>query len=115
MMGLNTDPSTDNTYTSIDYAWYIFGPYERGMDSPRNAIAYESGVNRGSLGTHTDNTVFSLEYQEPNIIYSMDGLVKRSVYAGYGLTFYIDSSFYGYDPVGYGSIVTGKQIGRAHV
>lgn len=111
MMGLNTDPSTNATYTSIDYAWYIFGPYERAIDSPRNAIVYESGVNLGSFGTHTDNTVFSLEYQEPNIIYSMDGLVKRSVYAGYGLTFYIDSSFYGYDPVGYGNRgVTGTSV-----
>jgi hypothetical protein len=103
MVGLNTDPSTDANQSSIDYAVYSYGPHTSGanLNNPRQFIAYGSNVNFGSLentGTNysaLDNSICEIEYNEPNIIYRVNGAVKRTLYAGYGKTYYMDSSFYG--------------------
>jgi hypothetical protein len=61
---------------------------------------YESGNSRNSITNGAsnysayDNTVCEVEYIDPNIVYRVDGVVKRTVFAGYGRTFYFDSSFY---------------------
>ena len=103
MVGLNSDPSTNSSFSSIDYALYNYGPYAAGavLNNSRAIYYYQGGVGTGTLqssGTNYsafDNSVFEIEYKEPNIVYSMDGVVKRTVYSGYGKTYYMDSSFYG--------------------
>lgn len=103
MVGLNTDPSTDADYGSIDYAFYSLGPHSAGanLNITRQFRVYESGVligiieNAGTNYSALDNSVCEVEYSEPNIIYRVGGVVKRTVYAGYGKTYYMDSSFYG--------------------
>jgi hypothetical protein len=86
MVGLNTDPTLDASYTSIDYAWY-----------PQNGGAlsiYESGSPAGSYGTYTTSTVLAITYDGVNIRYWKDGVVQRTVARSIGSALYLDSSFY---------------------
>jgi hypothetical protein len=100
MMGLAANPAASNYYDNIDYAVYSYGSSSTVYTIPRRYIAYESGTQQTNLTTATsnysayDNTVFEVEYTEPNIVYRVDGVVKRTVFAGYGRTFYFDSSFF---------------------
>lgn len=104
MAGLNSDPATNPDYTSIDYAVYSYGSHS-GNAVSRRIFPYESGINignteRGDLVNTTtdhtayDNTVFEIEYSEPNIVYRVDGVEKQRVYAGYGNTYNFDTSFF---------------------
>ena len=99
MAGLNSDPATNASFTSIDYAIYSYGPFLGGLAS-RRLIAYESNKQGPDLVTASadssfhDNTVCEIEYAEPNIVYRVNGVSYRTVYAGYGLTFYADTSGY---------------------
>jgi hypothetical protein len=100
MVGLAGN-TTGASYTGIDYAVYSYGPYFGAPTASRLIRAYESGSavsgDFGNAGTNFsayDNTVFEIEYAEPDIVYRMDGVEKRRVYAGYGNTYYFDSSFY---------------------
>ncbi|MBM3202281.1 hypothetical protein FJZ55_00020 [Candidatus Woesearchaeota archaeon] len=102
MVGLNTDPNTNASYASIDYAFYSYGPNGANPTQERRIIAYESGASKGDMETPAgpnysafDTSVFEIEYKEPDIIYRINGVQKRRVYSGYGKTYYMDSSFYG--------------------
>jgi len=104
MMGLATNPAASNYYDNIDYAVYSYGSSGTAYTISRQYLVYESGNSRGAITTGAnatsnyfayDNTVCEVEYTEPNIVYRVDGVVKRTVFAGYGRTFYFDSSFYG--------------------
>lgn len=92
MVGINSDPTTNNSNSSIDYAWYV---YQDG-----NAYIQENGVQREEspgnyiFGSYTSNTVFSIQYDGEYVRYYMDGVLKRSISAGSGIRFYVDSSFY---------------------
>jgi len=101
MVGLNTDPNTDENWSSIDYAIYSVGSYSTTTYN-RKFYVYENGygsyetlLSTGTNFSGLDNAVCEVEYVEPNVIYRVDGVVKRTVYAGYGKTYYMDSSFYG--------------------
>lgn len=97
MMGLNQDPSTNTSYSSIDYAWYRNGNYPEYPTGVRRIQIYESQklvYNLNTSPADSDDAVYEIEYTEPNIVYRLNDTPIRSVYAGYGLTFYIDSSFY---------------------
>jgi hypothetical protein len=103
MMGLATNPAASNYFDNIDYAVYSYGSSGTVYTIPRQYLVFESGNNRGAITTGAnatsdysayDNTVCEVEYTEPNIVYRIDGVVKRTVFAGYGRTFYFDSSFY---------------------
>jgi hypothetical protein len=104
-VGLNSDPTTNASISSIDYSFYSYGSYQNTIKA-RRILYYEynptlvSGdlSNAGTNYTAFDNTVFEIEYVEPNIVYRMDGVVKRTVFAGYGRTFYMDSSFHNTTP-----------------
>ena len=104
MAGLNSDPATNPDYSSIDYAVYSYGSHS-GNNVSRRIIPYESGINigstpRGDLVNATtnhaayDNTVFEIEYSEPDIVYRVDGVEKQRVYSGYGNTYNFDTSFF---------------------
>jgi hypothetical protein len=83
MIALNTDPTTDSSYTSLDYAMYC---------AAGTLQAYESGTNVASLGTYTVNDIFAITYDATTIRYLKNGTVLRSV-TNAGRTFYMDSSF----------------------
>ena len=99
VMGLAANPDASNYYNNIDYAVYSYGSNNISYNIPRQYLVYESGTGRGGIVTGAsnysayDNTVCEVEYIDPNIVYRVDGVVKRTVFAGYGRTFYFDSSF----------------------
>jgi hypothetical protein len=101
MMGLNTDPATNASYATIDYAWY---PYYTG-----GVQIYENGSYIGEyFGTYNSSTKFLITYDNSSVRYWIDGRVYLTRTPGSGITFYIDSSFYytgtsGFVDVGFGT------------
>jgi len=88
MMGLNTDPAADNSYASIDYAWYFIA------DGTLNI--YENGaqiLTATTCGSYTTATVLSIVAGPGFVNYYKDGVVIRSIARG-ATTLYFDSSFY---------------------
>lgn len=85
VMGLNSDPSTDQLRDSIDYCFYLTGG---------GAIAiYESGVLiTASVGSYTTSTVLVLRYDGQQVQYIVDGTIVRTVQLR-GAIFFMDSSF----------------------
>ena len=88
MFGLNTDPATDSSYASLDYAVYLLagGTFD----------VYESGnsvTGSGGYGSWTGGDVFAVLYDGHNITYTHNGSVFRTFAAGPGITFFFDSSF----------------------
>lgn len=101
MIGLSETPTSTPGWTGINYAMYSVGPYgPYTTTEPRRIVIYEKGVNAGILVTAGgdidafDNTVFDIEYEEPYVVYRVDGVEQRKVFSGYGKTFYLDSSFH---------------------
>ena len=86
MAGLTTDPKANDSYNTIDYAWYL-----RDV-----AHIYENGSHKGAMGSYTTSTKFTVSYNSAAgiITYLLDGALVRNVSAGVGLTMYFDSSFY---------------------
>lgn len=85
MFGLNTDPTTDANYTSIDYAFYCRSDGTLGV--------YESGTSRGTFGSYAAGDVLVVLYDGANVKYMRNGAVLRSVSAPAGLKLFFDSSF----------------------
>lgn len=86
MAGLNTDPYTDASYGSIDYAWYMIG------DTSLNI--YENGTSIGNYGTYATGDVLSVTYDGTNVKYLKNGAVLRTVAATITAQLFFDSSFY---------------------
>jgi len=87
MFGLNTDQTTDESYGSLDYAWYFA--------ADTNTYIYEDGNNMGSYGSYTTSTKLRIEYNGSWINYLKDGVIVRSRPAKtQNETLYFDSSFY---------------------
>jgi hypothetical protein len=86
MFGLNSDPTTDGSYTSIDFAWYFLG--DGGL------AIYENGTNPSTHGTYTTSTVLSITYDGYNVRYWKDGVIQRTVARAIGVPLYFDTSFY---------------------
>ena len=87
MLGLNSDPTTDANFTSLDFAMYC-----------RNdglLEAYESGSSAGSLGPYAGGDDLSVVYDGAVVRYMRNGAVLREVMAGPDRLFYLDSSFAG--------------------
>jgi hypothetical protein len=84
MAGLNTDPLTDTSYASIDYAFY--------KDNTTNLYVYESGVSKGVIGIWSPTDVLAVIYDGQFVRYLQNGNVLRTVPAAPGLKFYFDSS-----------------------
>lgn len=86
MFGLNTDPTTDSDYVSIDYAWYV--------RNDGTLAVYESGtgINIG-FPAYATGDVLSILYDGVTVRYLHNGLVRRTVTAPAGLRFYFDSAF----------------------
>lgn len=84
MVGLNSDPTTDQTYTGLDYAWYAA--------PDGNAYLYESGTNVFNSGSYTTSTVFEVRHDGKLIKYFKGGALVRQVPVT-NATLFMDSSF----------------------
>lgn len=85
MLGLNTDPATDASYTSIDYAWQC--------RADGVVEIWESGSSQGTQGNYTTQTELAITYDGSNVRYYKDRVLIRTV-AVSSLTLYADASFY---------------------
>ena len=86
MIALNSDPTLDSSYTSLDYAWFFNG-------YGATAI-WESGSQVATpAGGYGSGNVFKIDYDGTNVIYSRDGVALRTVARGLGASLYLDSSF----------------------
>lgn len=84
MFGLNTDPTTNNSYLSIDYAIYFANG---GI-----IYAFENGTNVASLSTYVAGDTCSITYDGQNIRYFKNGTLLRTVARAVGSPLYFDSS-----------------------
>jgi len=85
MLALNTDPLFDASFTSLDYAFFL--------TTAAAVIIYENGSSVGNFGAYNTLTEFSIIYDGYNVKYYKDGIAVRTVTAGIGKIFYLDSSF----------------------
>jgi len=88
MAGLNTDPALNSNYTSLDYAFYL-------SDTGSIQI-YEGGASKGSFGTYTTETLFSIAYDNITVKYYVDNIltyVSVNPSVAPGLKLYFDSAF----------------------
>ena len=88
MMGLTTDPSSNTSYDTIDYAWYCH--------ALGNTYIYENGSSKGAFGgSYFAGDVFTITYDGADVVYYKNGFAYRTVSnVGAGLKLYVDSSFY---------------------
>ena len=72
MMGLNSDPGTNASYLSLDYAWYINGT---------TAQVYESGDDRGSnfYKSLSNNDVLRVVYDGSAVKYYHNNTLVRTI------------------------------------
>lgn len=83
--GLNSDPATDGSYTSIDYALHVTGG---------GTVEYwESGSLVASLGSMIDGDVLEIIYNGSRLRCMRSGLQMRDVALSTAATLYFDSSF----------------------
>lgn len=85
MVGLNTDPTLDHSYASIDYAWYA--------TSGGTLDVYESGASAGLSLAYAAGDVLTVAYDGANVRYMQNGVVRRTLAVAAGLKLYADSSF----------------------
>lgn len=88
MVGLNTDPDTDASYTSLDYAFYL-------TDAGQLHI-YESNVSKGQHGSYVPGDVLSVTYDGTYVRYYTNTLLVRTVAPDWKIDapMFFDSSFY---------------------
>jgi hypothetical protein len=87
MVGLNQDPTTDASYTSLDFAWFLTAS---GL-----LEIWESNVAvlTTGLSYSATSTLLEVRYDGAFVRYYKDGIVLRATYAP-GKKFFLDSSFY---------------------
>ncbi|MCB9902361.1 MAG: hypothetical protein H6826_13545 [Planctomycetes bacterium] len=85
MAGLNSDPATDQSYSSIDFAFYL--------QNDGTVSIYESGNWIGSFGAFTPSTQFAIDYDGATVRYYKDNTLVRAVPLA-GAKLYFDSSIY---------------------
>ena len=97
-VGLNTDPATNASFTSIDYAWYI---------NPSGVTKiFENGADTVTAGTYVIGDVFTITYDGAYIRYYKNAVLARSVAVVITLDLHVDSSIYLVDAV--------SQFGNIH-
>ena len=86
MIALNSDPTLDSSYTSLDYAWFFNGYGQTAIWESNAQVATPAG------GYGAGN-VFKIDYDGTNVIYSRDGVAQRTVARSVSGLLYLDSSF----------------------
>lgn len=84
--GLNSDPTADASYTSIDYAI--------SMTSAGNVGIYINGTNVASPGTYAAGEAFAVEYDGTAVRFWKGVTLLHQVAADPGRTLYLDSAFH---------------------
>jgi hypothetical protein len=85
LAGLNSDPLTDQNYTSLDFAWY--------GDNAAGSHIYENGSFVSSVGAYTEATQFEVKTDGAYVYYYKDGVLSRSV-PSVGRRLFFDCSLY---------------------
>ena len=86
MLGLNTDPVTDASYTSLDYAWFFAGFGSAGI--------WENGVQVVAPNTvYAEYDKFSVEFDGLQIVYRKNGTAVRTVAKAVGSPLHLDTAF----------------------
>lgn len=87
MFGLNTDPKADNSYASLDYAFYF---------SEGTLVIYESAAPVGSFGSYSLLDRFTITYDGQMIRYWKNGSLLRQTPASFSPStpIYGDTSLY---------------------
>ncbi len=88
MLGFNSDPAADNSYCSIDYAWY---PQASGT-----YCIYENCGNPYCGGAYSTNDVFKVFWNPSNnrIEYYVNDVLKYTSGVVPSATLYVDASLY---------------------
>lgn len=87
MLALNSDPTTDANYPSLDYAIYSTG-------APSIEI-YESGAQKAAgLSGGAAGDKLRISYDNTAVRYFVNGTLVRQITAPPGLTLSLDTSFY---------------------
>jgi hypothetical protein len=87
MFGLNSDPTTDASYTSLDFAWYF--------DAGTLRIYESSSLIATIAGGYATSTVLAVAWDGGTVRYYRDGVVIREVvYSSASGPLFFDSSFY---------------------
>jgi len=82
--GLNSDPTSDQNYTSLDYSIQLHST---------GAFIYESGTSTGVSSAIAIGDVFAVVYDGANVRYLRNGAVIRTTPAPVGVAYFFDSSF----------------------
>lgn len=90
MVGLNSDPGTDNSFLSIDGAIYLRSANGGTFDIYENGVSVTGGAG---LGSYLLSDVFSVVYDNASLAYYRNGHLLRRVARGAGQTMHMDSSF----------------------
>lgn len=85
MGGLNEDPATDQSYSSLDFAFYCVGD--------GSLQIYEAGSPVGTFGSYTPSTQLAIDYDGATVRYWKDNALLRAVPLA-GKKLFFDSSFY---------------------
>lgn len=88
MIGLNSDPVTDASYTSLDYCFEI-------ADTIYNI--YESGSQPGGWSPNqsfSPGDLFEIVYDGMTVVYKVAGTVVHETSRAVGAPLFLDSSFY---------------------
>ena len=86
MVGLNSDPSTDAGYGSIDYALYM---------NAGSLMVYANGTPSGTIGTYVQGDALAVSYDGAgHVSYVKNGQVLSTMAATVTTPLFVDSSFY---------------------
>jgi hypothetical protein len=88
MLGLNADPTTDASYTSLDYAWFFNGSGQAGIWESNVQVVAPSLVYNTS-----GNDQFSIEFDGTNVYYKKNGAIQRTTARSVGSALYLDTAF----------------------
>jgi hypothetical protein len=86
MLSLNTDPTTDASYTSLDYAWFFAGFGSAGIWENNVQVVAPSIV-------YAEFDKFSVEFDGLNIVYRKNGTAVRTVARAVGSALHLDTAF----------------------
>lgn len=84
MFGLNSDPTADASYTSLDYAWYL---------NAGTCRIWESNVQVATVGAYSAGDTFAVSYDGDAVRYILNGKLYRRTRVSITGKLHFDSSF----------------------